>query len=274
MKNDIVGIIAGNGDLPKFIIRDLQANNVKFCVISIGGFFDYTYLTNTSSKSFALGEVSGILKFLKHEKVNKIVLAGGVEKPKFSELKVDLKGSVLLSKIGKSKLLGDDNILRTVIKYFEGHDIEVVSALDISSDLTMQSSGLYTKQKPYKGFEDDISIITDLHRRLSEFDIGQSLIVQDKRVIGIEGAEGTDNLINRCADYVDIKNKKFAVMAKFPKAKQDLRVDLPTIGIQTLDNLIKANIKILLVDSNYTLFINKDEILDFANKNKVVIYGI
>ena len=63
-------------------------------------------------------------------------------------------------------------------------------------------------------------------------------------------------------------------MAKFPKAKQDLRVDLPTIGVQTLDNLVKSKIKILLVDSNYTLFINKDEVLEFANQNKVVIYGI
>ena len=114
MKNDIVGIIAGNGDLPKVIIRDLQAKNVKFCVISIGGLFDFNYLANISCRSFAIGEVSGILKFLKQENVSKIVLAGGVVKPKFSELKVDLKGSVLLSKIGKSKLLGDDNILRTV----------------------------------------------------------------------------------------------------------------------------------------------------------------
>jgi DUF1009 family protein len=274
MKSDIIGIIAGNGDLPNLIISDLKKHNIKFCVISICSLFDFSYLDQIPCKAFSIGQVSGMLKFFKHNHVNKIVLAGGVKKPKFSELKVDLKGSVLLSKIGKSKILGDDNILRTVINYLEEQNFEIVSVLDISQDLIMHDVGLYSKTKPYDGFDNDLKIILNIHKKLSEFDVGQSLIIQDKRILGIEGAEGTDNLIKRCKDYIDTKNKNNAILAKFPKATQDLRVDLPTVGLKTIENLLAANIKILLVDSKHTVFVNKNEVLEYANKHKVVIYGI
>ncbi|MBT4989099.1 MAG: UDP-2,3-diacylglucosamine diphosphatase LpxI [Rickettsiales bacterium] len=274
MKKNFFGIIAGSGEIPHYIINELSAQNTPFCVVSVGGLFKRDNNSEILCNEFSIGQVSGILNFLHSNNVTKLCLVGKVTKPKFSELKVDLKGSVLLAQIGKNKLLGDDNILRTVISFIEKHDIEVISALDICDKLIMQDRGLYTKSKLYKDFEADVNITKDLHHDLAKFDIGQSLIMQDKRIIGIEGSEGTDNLIKRCEPYIDVKNRKPAILAKFAKKNQDLRVDLPTIGLQTLQNMVRANIKILLVDSKNTLFVNKQEVLSFANENKILIYGI
>ncbi|MBT4922575.1 MAG: UDP-2,3-diacylglucosamine diphosphatase LpxI [Rickettsiales bacterium] len=274
MTKESFGIIAGSGEIPHYLIKELSKLEIPFCVVSINGLFEYSKSDDIKCEEFFIGQVSGIIRFLHSHNVTKICLVGKVEKPKFSDLKVDFKGSVLLAQIGKKKLLGDDNILRSVISFLERQNIAVVSVLDICANLIMGAPGLYTNTKLYKSFEEDLNIAIDVHQSLASFDIGQSLIMQDKRVIGIEGSEGTDNLIKRCGQYIDIKNNKLAILVKFAKKNQDLRVDLPTIGIQTLENMREGNIKVLIVDAKNTLFVNKEKVIEFANKHKILIYGI
>ncbi|MBL6785187.1 MAG: UDP-2,3-diacylglucosamine diphosphatase LpxI [Rickettsiales bacterium] len=268
------GIIAGGGEIPHHIVNKLNIEKIPFCVVSINGLFVNAKNLNIDCKRFEIGQVSGILNFLNSNNVKKVCFVGRVSKPNFSDVKIDLKGSALLAKIGKNKLLGDDNILRTVIDYIEKHEIKVVSALDICNDLTMSSKGYYTKSKFSKDLTEDIQTLKELHNDLSKYDVGQAIIMQNQRVIGIEGSEGTDNLIKRCKEYIDPKSKHPGILAKFAKQNQDLRVDLPTVGIDTLKNMLNSNLDALVIDFKNTLIVDKSNMIDFANKNNIVIYGV
>ena len=106
----------------------------------------------------------------------------------------------------------------------------------------------------------------------SKFDIGQSIIIQHGSVIGIEAAQGTDNLIKQSFPF--LKNVKDGVLVKMIKKNQDLRVDLPTIGLKTVKNLKKYSLKGIAYSSNKTIILNKIEVLNFCEKNKIFLFGL
>ena len=268
-----VCILAAGGDLPHCVIRELLNQKSRFSVISLNGLFDFSDYANIDAENIFIGKVSSVLNFIKKRNIEKICIVGEIAKPKFSELKLDIKGTILISQIGRKKILGDDNLLRTVIDYFAENKISVISVLDICPDIVLGESKIINSNILHKEFLDDLNLVEQLHLEISKFDIGQSIIIQDKRIIGIEAAEGTDNLLKRCAKYIDLKSKNGAILFKLPKIGQELRIDLPTVGIKTLKNMQINNIKILVIDSANTIILDKNNVFDFAKQNKIVIYG-
>jgi len=267
-----LAIIAGNGDLPKLIIAECERRKSDFIVILIEGEPSNVHYKSYNHYIVSIGSLGKLLTIFKQNKVQQIVFVGGIQKPSFSNLKVDKKGAVLLSKLISNKIFGDNNILTTITNYFSKEGFKIVGANDIVQDIIAEK-GVLTKTKPSKSDLADIKMGENAIKLMSELDIGQAVVVQNKQIIGVEAIEGTDELIKRCGKIRFEKVSK-PILIKIKKQNQNTKIDLPTIGVKTINNLIAANFAGIAIKSGSTLIIDKEKIIDLANKNKLFIIAI
>ena len=186
-----------------------------------------------------MGQVGKILKILKENKCKKVLFAGKVKKPIFSKIKLDFKGVYYIPRIIKSSKLGDAALLKEIIKIFKKEKIETISSLTFNSELTLKK-GTYSKIKPNRKDRIDIKKATLVLSKLGKYNFSQGTVVRDNKVVAIEDRGGTEKMLQKC-EIQGIKNT--GVLVKFPKKKQDLRVDLPTVGLETLKQCKSSGLK-------------------------------
>jgi len=170
-------------------------------------------------------------------------------------------------------LLGDNVLLTNVLKYIEGHGYNILAVDELLPNMHLKE-GFNNKIKFNEKVESDIELGIKVIADLSKFDIGQSIVVQGGRVIAIEAAEGTDQMIKRCKGYIEKDSKYPAFLVKLIKKNQDRRADLPTIGSKTISNIVESGLSGIVLDVNNSLVIEKENICDYAEKNNVFIYGV
>lgn len=255
----IIGIIAGNGDLPKEIADIYQKNGGRCIIADIGA--EERLFPCTKGK-FPLGSVGAILSFFRKNSVESVILVGGIDRVDLKSLKVDMQGAILISKIAKNKLLGDDNILRIVAEHIESKGFKVISPQEILK-LNHFPDNFTLISKTSTQDEIDIQIGRKVLSSLGENDVGQSVIVCNGYVLGIEAAEGTDNLIKRCADLR--KSTKGGLLVKMSKCAQDNRLDVPSIGPGTIRRLAEKNYSGLAIEDKKVIIIKPQETFDLLN---------
>ncbi len=260
---DSIAIFAGRGILPKMLIDDCLKKGRHFILFLLEGEkyeMDYSPFHPTT---IAYGEVEKFLKILHENKVKNLVFVGGVTKPNFSALKVDKKGAILLAKIVANKILGDDSVLRTVMKFLEKEGLRFV-AIDELLDCVVSKKVVLTRLQPNKENLDDIELGVKAIKSFSQFDVGQSVIVAQKQIIAVEALEGTDAMIARCSG-LNVEYKKKAVLVKMKKRNQSAKADLPTIGVTTVKNCAANGIVGIAIQANSTLVLNKEEVVKTAD---------
>ncbi len=269
---DKLAIIAGKGDLPKMIIKKCQEQGREFLIILINGeasnvdFFQYEH------HIIGFGEISKILGILKANQIKELVFSGGVTKPSMAGMKVDGKGAILVSKILSNKFFGDDNLLSTIINFFEKEGFRVIGADQIIDDL-LAGKGVLGNIKPSAEMLKDIEIGQNALKVMSDLDIGQAIIVQQKQIVGVEAIEGTDGLIKRCAD-LQFKQGSKAVLVKMKKHNQNTKIDLPALGMQTIKNLAASGLAGVAVQAGSCLIINQKEAIKLADELGLFIIGV
>ena len=172
-----------------------------------------------------------------------------------------------MPRIIKSSKLGDAAILKQIIKILEQEKIKTISSLTFNHELTLKK-GNYSRIKP--NIEDKIDInraITTLNR-LGKYNFSQGAVVRNKKVVAIEGKGGTQKMLKRCKSKKPI-NK--GVLVKFPKKKQDLRIDLPAVGLKTLIQCKYAGLRGIVLKNKKNIFLEKNKCISFADKNKMFI---
>jgi DUF1009 family protein len=262
----MIGLLFGDTDLPKQILKKIKKNKVKYFIIDFSK--KKSFKKNPFSCSIEIGQFGKIFEIFKKNKCNKVLFAGKINKPKFSSLKMDLKGFYYLPRIIKAAKFGDSAILKSIIDILSKEKIKVVSSITYNPELAL-SRGTYTKMKPNK--EDIISIRKGIksHDQLNPHNHIQAIIINGGDVIFKETSKGTKKMLQ---SIVKNKHKKTKdILIKFPKKKQDLRLDLPTIGLDTLKDCKKAGIKGIVLKSKKNIFMDKSKIISFANKNKIFI---
>lgn len=271
-KNDAkLGIIAGGGVLPKFLIEHCQAIGRDFFVIAVENNADKAIFSpDIPHKWVRIGKSGTALKALQEQKVAEIVMIGTIHRPSFADLVPDLRTTAFFAKIGL-KSLGDDGILRAVVAEIEGEGMRVVGIQDVMPELLVKS-GILTKTKPDKQALADIERGTTAALALGRLDIGQSVIVQQGLVLGVEGIEGTDELIKRCGTYQ--RKGVGGVLIKLRKPQQDMRIDLPTIGTRTIENLHAAGMRGVAIHTGNALIVDETTVINLANKYKMFVVGI
>jgi UDP-2,3-diacylglucosamine hydrolase len=270
--NSKLAIIAGKGDLPKMIIKKCQEQGREFLVILINGEASNVDFLQYEHHIIGFGEISKILGILKTNQIKELVFAGGVTKPSMAGMKVDGKGAILVSKILGNKFFGDDNLLSTIINFFEKEGFRVVGAEQIIDDL-LAGKGVLGNIKPNSEMQKDIEIGQHALKVMSDLDIGQAIVVQQKQIVGVEAIEGTDALIKRCADLQFRQGSK-AVLVKIKKSNQNTKIDLPALGVETINNLAKSGFAGAAVQSGSCLIINQKEVVRLADELGLFIIGI
>ncbi len=266
-----LGIIAGGGTLPRQLIEYCQKISRPFFVLAVEGnaLPDLTE-GNIPHLWIRMGQAGSGLKRLIEEKVEELIMIGTIRRPSFKDLIPDLRTTAFFAKVG-SKALGDDGLLRAVIKEIEGEKMKVVGIQEVMPDL-LAPSGLLTKKKPSKQDLIDIKRGVSAAFELGKLDIGQSVIVQEGLVLGVEAIEGTDELIKRCANYK--RKGSGGVLVKLRKPQQDMRIDLPTIGQKTIDNAKQSGLDGIAIHAGNTLIVDQKEVIAYANKQGMFIVGI
>ena len=260
----MIGLFLGSTAFPKLILNKIKKNKKKYFIIDLT--LNNEFKKDKNSYFINIGQFGKILAVIKKKKCNKVLFAGKIDKPKISSLKLDFKGFFYIPRIIKSSKLGDAAILKELIKILSEHKIKVIKSNFFNPELTL-SMGNISKSKPNK--LDVINIkkgIKALHQ-LNAHNHVQGLVIKDSIVVTKETSKGTKKMLQSIN-----KNKaKGGILIKFPKRKQDLRADLPTIGLDTLKDCKKSNLKGIVLKSNQNIFMNKERCIDFANKNKIFI---
>ena len=260
----MIGLIFGDTDLPREILNKIKKKKIRYLIIDLSRSRNFSKEKN--SFDISIGQFGKIIKTLKENNCNRVLFAGKITKPKFSKLKLDFKGLYYIPKIIKAAKLGDAAILKEIIKILKREKIKVISSILFNPELSL-SKGIYTKIKPNNFDKKNIKIGEKVLKKLNSHDHIQAIIVRKNKVIAKETSKGTQKMIK----LIKKTNFKDAVLIKFPKIKQDLRIDLPTIGLDTLKECKKVGIKGIIVKSKKNIFLDKEKCINFANKNLMFI---
>ena len=261
----MIGLIFGDTDFPKKILKTIKKRKIKYLIIDLSK--SKIFKKDRKSHVVSIGQFGKIINILKENSCKKVLFAGKVNKPNFSKLKLDIKGIYYIPRIIKASKLGDAAILREIIKILAQNQIKTENSLKFNPELTLKK-GNYSKIKPNNKDQLDIRKAIKTLNSLKEYNYSQGVVVRNKKIVSIEGKGGTKKLLEKS------KSKKFqnyGVLVKFPKKKQDLRVDLPTIGLKTLKQSKKAGLKGIVVKAKQHVFLDKKNCISFANKNKMFI---
>jgi DUF1009 family protein len=267
-----LGIFAGRGALPQMLIEECQKNNKKFFLFLLEGENYEIDYSGFNPLKIAYGEVEKFLDVTRKNHIKELVFAGAVTKPNFSSLKVDKKGALLLAKIVASKILGDDAVLRAVIKFLEKEGLKIVALDQLFSDL-VSKKGVLSKISPDKEDNINIEIAVKAIKVMSDFDIGQSVVVAQKQIVAVEALEGTDKMIARCLD-LKTEYVKNSILVKLKKVKQSKKADLPTIGVTTINNCYAAGIKGIAIEAGSTLILERKKVIELVDELKMFLIAV
>lgn len=265
-----IGIIAGGGELPHYLLQSCDQNGRDSFVIAIEGQADLTLMNDREHMVAPLGAAGRMIEALKNKDIRDIVLIGSVKRPSLTEIKPDMKTAAFLAKIGLS-LFGDDGVLKAIRKELENEGFRIHGIHEIAPDLLAQE-GIIGRYKPSKADKDDIAKAFIIARELGRLDIGQAVIVQHGLVLGVEAVEGTDELIRRCGG---LKRKGGGgVLVKSCKPQQDRALDLPTIGPYTVRECAAAGLAGIAVHAGQSLVFDAEEIIKQADKHHIFVTAV
>lgn len=269
-----LGIIAGRGSLPAFIADAATAHNVPVHIVAIRGEADPD-IERFPHTWIKWGEVGKVFLALDKNGCKDLVIIGGVSRPDFKNVRIDLGALKALPFLLSLSKGGDDHILSRIVRFFEQKGYRVHGAGDVLPELLVPE-GTLTRRSPSTGDEADMALGFEVVRTLGKLDIGQAAVVSNGYVLAVEAAEGTDAMLERCAD---IKRQGRShgtgtgVLVKAPKPGQEERVDMPTIGPETMLNAAEAGLSGVAVAAQHVLIADYNRTIAIANERKLFLYG-
>ena len=258
----MIGLFLGDTDFSEIVLKKIIKLNKKYFIIDFSK--KNKFKKNKNCNQINIGKFGEIVSLIKKYKSKEVLFAGKITKPKFSTLRLDFKGIYYMPSIIKATKSGDAAIIKAIIKILEKENIKVIPSNFFNPELSLKA-GNYTKLKTTP---EDIKSIKHgvlYFNQLNNLDHVQALIIKDNKVIATEGNQGTRKMLSK------LKNASGGILIKLPKKKQDLRMDLPTIGLQTLKDIKKHGLKGLVLKSKKNIFLDKTKCINFANKNKIFI---
>jgi UDP-2,3-diacylglucosamine hydrolase len=266
-----LGIIAGGGTLPGQILSACRDTGRPHYVLAFEGSADPAPLADAPMEWIQISKLSRAMDIAHRENIEELVLVGGIQRPSMLDLLRDVRSAKFLAKVG-TRMLGDDNLLSAVAREIEQSEgFDIIGPEVILEDI-LATSGCYGTVEPGVDDKADIERGIDAVKVLGGLDIGQAAIVQNGRILGVEGAEGTDRLIERCAEFV-IKGEAGGVLIKAPKPSQERRVDLPTVGLSTMQKAIDAGLRGIAVETGGVLVVDRQQMTDVADRAGVYFFG-
>tara|TARA_B100001741_G_C16489506_1_gene568980 strand:+ start:198 stop:989 length:792 start_codon:yes stop_codon:yes gene_type:complete len=260
----MIGLFLGEKKLPIEILKKLKKKKIKYFIIDLSK--NNKFKKDKNSFFINIAKFGKILELIHSQKCKKVIFAGNIPKPKISSLKFDIKGFFYMPRIIKASKLGDSAILKVLIKILAENKIKVLKLNFFNPELSL-SKGNYTKLKPNKLEDLEIKKGINHLNNLNAHNHTQGIVIRKGNAVAKETSSGTKKMLQT------LKKTKFSkgILIKFPKKKQDLRADLPTIGLETFKDCKKANVKGIVLKSKQNIILDKNKCINFANKNKIFI---
>lgn len=270
-----LGIIAGLGELPVQVAEAATARGQGVYVLRLKG-FEEPGLARFPGEVSGIAELGKAFKAFRKAGCEQICFAGIVKRPDFKALKPDMKGMSLLPKAISAARKGDDALLSFMIKVFEDEGFEIIGADEAAGRLEAPD-GLLAGPAPTEAQIEDLKKAAHVALEIGRLDIGQGAIVANGLVLCVEAQEGTDEMLQRCAGLpLEIRgsqSKPLGVLVKRPKPQQERRIDLPTIGKQTLDGVAAAGLAGIGYEAGGALIVDVDTVKAHAESLGLFLFG-
>ena len=268
-----LAIIAGGGDLPGKLINHLINTKQDFYVIGIIGHVKTDLLENVSHSLIRIGQAGLGINILKREKITDIIMIGNVRLPSLLDLRPDFRTFIFFLRViikSALKFIGDDKILSNAALELEREGFKIVGIDDVLTDI-IAPSGILGSVSMDKKFAEDVRVGIGAALKLGRLDKGQAVIVKSGQVITREDRGGTAQLINRAKM---LSNSNNAILIKLKKPGQDTRLDLPTIGIETVKQAFEARLAGIVIQAGATIIVDRNSMIKEANKSGLFINSI
>ena len=262
-----IGIIAGGGNLPIAIGGNLIKKNFNVFFFVIEESFNTINYQGFNVTIINLKSAKKIIESLKSKNIHSIIMAGNIKRPSIADISFDFQ----TFKLAKNLLLnktGDNSLLVSIKKYFMDQGFDYFDWKEYCPELFVNNDYL-TKLKPTRKARENLNKALSIFKSFGEIDVGQSMIIQNQIVLGLEAVEGTDNLMTRCKDYK--KNGDKGILVKLSKYNQSNILDIPTIGEKTIKLLKNCDYEGVYLEKNSCIIIDKEKTVELANQHKVFI---
>ena len=260
-----LGIIAGNGVYPRLLADAARRAGVeKIIAAAFTGETDPVVAQHVDLIEWMrVGQLNRLLKFFNQNKVHHAIMAGQIAPKNLFDLRPDLKALLLL---GKLKQRNAESIFAAIADELARIDVELLSATTFLED-SLAAAGLIAGSKLSRREEEDVDLGWQIAKEISRLDIGQTVIVKNGTVVAVEAFEGTNDTIRRGGALA----REDAVMVKVAKPDQDMRFDVPVIGLETIRVAAEAKLRVIAIEAGKTLLLERELIVNLAARSKISI---
>jgi DUF1009 family protein len=268
MESRRVGLIAGSGQFPLLFSKKARAKGYQVYAVA------HIRETDADLENLVdgiewlhLGQVGKLIRFFKKNDVYRAVMMGAIQKTRiFRDIRPDLK---TLSLIGSLKNSHDDRVLRACADLLQKEGIEILASTFLLPEI-LAPEGCWTKRKPNRYENQHIEFGWQIAKKIGRLDIGQCIVVGNGSVLAVEAIEGTDETIQRGGKLGRMGNGDVVVI-KVCKPNQDLRFDIPAVGVQTIETMSEAGVSVLIVEAGKTVVFDRQEMIHLADQNGIAI---
>src|SRR5438094_1040584 len=262
---DVLGIIAGNGVYPRLLADSARKAGVgKIIAVAFTGETDPALAQHVDLIEWMrVGQLNRLLKFFRDQKIHHAIMAGQIAPKNLFDLHPDWKALLVLAKL---KQRNAESIFAAIADELAKIDVDLLPATTFLEEF-LAPAGLIAGPKLTHREEEDVDLGWKIAKEIARLDIGQTVIVKNGTVVAVEALEGTNETIKRGGNFA----RKGAVMVKVAKPNQDMRFDVPVIGVETIQIAADAKLRAIAIETGKTLLLDKDAIIDLTNCSKLSI---
>lgn len=272
-----LGLIAGGGDLPRAVAQAVRAAGRDVFVVPLVGSVTEDWINDFAHEFLSPGEPGRIIKAMKGHGVTQVLMCGRVDRPKFSEMKLDAKGMLLLPRAIAAARKGDDALLRFIVGICEDEGLAAISVAQAAPELVC-GEGLLGWIAPGEDHRADIAAGLRIVHALGALDVGQGAVVCDGLALAVEAAEGTDAMLGRIPALREnlrgTADKPRGVLVKALKTVQDRKTDMPVVGVQTVRGAAAAFLAGIALEAGSSLILDRDAVRAEADRLGLFVVGI
>lgn len=265
-----LGVIAGGGMLPSRLLDACDREGIKPFIVAFEGQTDHSILKDRNFMMTRLGAAGRIINTLKSHDIHDLVFIGNIRRPSLREMRPDFRTICFFSRL-VTRAVGDDGLLRAMKTELKKEGFHVHGIQNFIKDL-VAAEGSYSNKKPSSIDDEDIRRGINVLKTLGPLDIGQGVVVQEGIVLGVEAAEGTDQLIRRCNALK--RNGRGPILVKTAKPGQDKDLDLPTIGPNTIIAAGESGFSGIVIEAGATLLVDPQRVSELADQYDMFVSAV
>jgi hypothetical protein len=271
-----LAIVCGGGSLPLAVAESVSKRGRRVVLFMVRGAPDAGAVENFTHYRLHVGQIGKFLRLARAAGCREVVFIGALVRPSLWQVHLDFKGLMLLPKVMAAYRGGDDHLLSGMAKLLEGEGLRLRGAHEVAPEILVPEGPL-GRMRPSERDHADMELGFEYLRATGAFDVGQAVVVAGRHVLTVEAAEGTDHMLARVTEMRANGRVRSAagigVLVKGPKAKQDQRFDLPSIGPQTVEGVTRAGLAGIAVAASATIMADPERLLAAADRGGIFVFG-